>query len=91
MSQVKVYTMKICPNCKILKQILDESGIIYTETDMTTPEAMTELTMNNVFTLSAPVLQIHDRFYTTDDMFDGDTIDRKKLDEIIAQENPTGV
>jgi glutaredoxin 3 len=84
MSQINVYTTNICPNCKTLKQILGDSGIAYNEIDMTTPAAMTELTMNNVFTMSAPVLQIQNRFYTTENIVNGDTIDRKKVDNIIA-------
>jgi hypothetical protein len=50
----------------------------YNEIDMTTPAAMTELTMNNVFTMSVPVLQIQDRFYTTENIYNCNTIDYKK-------------
>jgi len=50
---------------------------------MTTPEAMTELTMNNVFTMSAPVLKIRDTFYTTNELIKNDAIDRQKVEEII--------
>lgn len=64
--------------------MLKDSGIAYSEADMATPEALTELTMNNVFTMSAPVLQVRDRFYTTDEMFEGDAIDRQKVEDIIA-------
>lgn len=41
---------------------------------MATPEALTELRVNGVFTLAAPVLQADDKFYTVDDLFDGDNI-----------------
>jgi hypothetical protein len=41
---------------------------------MSTPEALTELRVNGVFTLAAPVLQADDKFYTVDDLFDGDNI-----------------
>jgi hypothetical protein len=51
---------------------------------MSTPEALTELTMNSVFTMSAPVLQIQNRFYTTNEMFNGDSINRQKVEDIIA-------
>lgn len=52
--------------------------------DMSTPAALTELTMNSVFTMSAPVLQIRNRFYTTKELFNGDNIDRQKVEDIIA-------
>lgn len=84
MPEITIYSTKICPNCQILKQILKDSEIPYDEMDMNTPAALTELTMNSVFTLSAPVLQIRNRFYTTSDMFSGDTIDRRKVEDIIA-------
>ena len=83
MSGIIVYTTKICPNCKTLKQILKESGIVFAETDMTTPAALTELAMNNVFTMSAPVLQVQDNFYTVDDIMDGDSVDRQKVESLV--------
>jgi hypothetical protein len=42
--------------------------------DMATPKALTELRVNGVFTLAAPVLQVEDRFYTAEDLFDGDKL-----------------
>ena len=55
--------------------------------DMNTPKALTELTMNNVFTMSAPVLKIRNTFYTTNELFkdNSDAIDRQKVEEIISQ------
>jgi hypothetical protein len=41
---------------------------------MGTPEALTELRINGVFTLSAPVLQEEDNFYTLEDLFSGDNL-----------------
>ena len=38
------------------------------------PEALTELRINGVFTLSAPVLQEEDNFYTLEDLFSGDNL-----------------
>jgi len=86
MSQVTVYSTKICPNCQTLKQILKSSKITYNEMDMSTPKALTELTMNNVFTMSAPVLQIRNTFYTTNELFEdnNDAIDRHKVEQIIS-------
>lgn len=83
MSEIIVYTTKICPNCKTLKQILKESGIVYAETDMTTPAALTELAMNNVFTMSAPVLKVQDNFYTVNEIMDGDSVDRQKVESLL--------
>jgi len=42
--------------------------------DMSTPGALTELRINGVFTLSAPVLEADDLFYTVEELFIGDTL-----------------
>ena len=83
MSEIIVYTTKICPNCKTLKQILKESGVVFSETDMTTPAALTELAMNNVFTMSAPVLRVQDNFYTVNEIMDGDFVDRQRVEILV--------
>jgi glutaredoxin len=69
-----VYTTKTCPKCEQLKKALKGWGADFENIDMGTPEALTELRVNGVFTLAAPVLQIDDKFYTVDDLFDGETI-----------------
>jgi len=75
-----VYSTETCPRCEQLKNVLKEWKIEFQETDMATPEALTELRINGVFTLTAPVLQVDDEFYTLEDLFDGETIrDLKKM------------
>ncbi|VVB63325.1 Uncharacterised protein [uncultured archaeon] len=69
-----VYSTRTCPKCEQLKRTLKGLGIYFETMDMATPEALTELRVNGVFTLAAPVLQADDKFYTVDDLFDGDNI-----------------
>lgn len=69
-----VYSTKACPKCEQLKRSLKGLGVDFEILDMATPEALTELRVNGVFTLAAPVLQADDKFYTVDDLFDGDNI-----------------
>ncbi len=69
-----VYSTLTCPKCEQLKKTLKGWGTEFETMDMGTPEALTELRVNGVFTLAAPVLQIDDKFYTVDDLFDGETI-----------------
>lgn len=64
MTKILVYSKKDCPNCDTLKQLLKRENIEYQTINIFTPEAMTELAMNNVITRSAPVLQIDKKFYT---------------------------
>jgi len=71
---LKVYSTKSCPKCEQLKAELKREGLPYENLDISTPEALTELRVNGVFTLSAPVLQEDDRFYTVEDLFSGDIL-----------------
>ncbi len=69
-SEVRVYTTEKCPRCKQLKGLLKSHEITYEEMNMATPEALTELRMRDIFTISAPVLQIDESFLTSKDLFD---------------------
>ncbi len=69
-----VYTTKTCPKCEQLKKKLKAHGADFQDMDMSTPQALTELRVNGVFTLAAPVLQIDDKFSTVEELFDGETI-----------------
>lgn len=70
----RVYSTRACPRCEQLKRALQDAGIPFEDLDMAMPEALTELRINGVFTLSAPVLQADERFYTTEDLFEGDRL-----------------
>jgi glutaredoxin len=70
----KVYSTKTCPKCEQLKKALISEGISFENLDMSTPEALTELRVNGVFTLSAPVLQAGESFYTVEELFDGERL-----------------
>ena len=67
-----VYSTKACHKCEQLKKALKGWGTDFEIMDMGTPEVLTELRVNGVFTLAAPVLQVDDKFYTVDDLFDGE-------------------
>lgn len=75
-----VYTTRTCPKCQQLKEALHKDGVDFSEVDMSTPQALTELRINGVFTLSAPVLQAGESFYTVEDLFAGESLsDLKKI------------
>lgn len=77
----RVYSTKSCPKCEQLKAALGKAGITFENVDMSTPEALTELRVNGVFALSAPVLQAEEDFYTVEDLFDGESL--RDLSEIL--------
>ncbi len=81
--KVQVYTTDLCPNCKRLKKALESQKKAYKEVKMATSEALTELNMNGVFTMAAPVLQVEDTFYTYEKLFKGDDLDLELLKRIL--------
>jgi len=70
----RVYSTNSCPKCEQLKKALAKAGLSFENLDMTTPEALTELRISGVFTLSAPVLQVEEKFYTVEDLFQGERL-----------------
>ena len=83
MQQIQIYSTVNCPNCRVLKQFLENKNIQYKEVDMATPAALTELRMNGVFTMSAPVLQVGSRFFTTKELFSQERIDQSRLESLL--------
>lgn len=83
MQEIQLYSTTNCPNCRVLKQFFETRNIQYKEVNMATPTALTELRMNGVFTMSAPVLQIGSRFFTTKELFSQEKIDQSRLESLI--------
>ena len=79
MQGIIIYSTKNCPNCRVLKQFLEHAKVQYTEVDMATPAALTELRMNGVFTMAAPVLQIGTKFHIYNELFTQDRINQEKI------------
>jgi glutaredoxin len=73
-----LYTLEDCPNCEMLKEYLKKKGIPFSERDMSTAESLTDLRVNGVFVMEAPVLRGGDTFLTSDDLF---SQDRGKVQE----------
>jgi len=70
----RIYSTHSCSKCEQLKAALGKAGIPFENQDMSTPESLTELRINGVFTLSAPVLQADDKFYTVEELFSGEKL-----------------
>jgi len=83
MADIVVYTTQTCPRCVRLKKVLEENNVSYREADMSTPESLTELRVNGVFTNEAPVLQIDETFLTGDDLFRGNDVNTDALVDIL--------
>jgi len=76
-------TLEICPNCNALKKYLDKKGLEYTEIDMTTPEAITTLRVNNRFDTQAPILQADNEFMGVGMLFFNNQINKLIVDEFL--------
>ena len=83
MQSIIIYSTKNCPNCRVLKQFMESEKVEFTEVDMATPAALTELRMNGVFTMAAPVLQIGNKFHTYNELFTQDRINQGTVESII--------
>jgi len=70
----------------MLKKAIKKGGYKYSERDLSTAEALTELRVNGVFVNEAPVLQRGEEFYTTADLFPKGMLDDKKLGSILSGE-----
>lgn len=83
MQEIQIYSTVNCPNCRVLKHFFETRNIQYKEVDMATPAALTELRMNGVFTMSAPVLQVGSRFFITKELFSQERIDQSRLESLL--------
>lgn len=82
-SNITIYTLPNCTNCDRLKKELARKGLAFEERNMSSADSLTELRFNGIFTLSAPVLQIGEDFFTSKDLFDAGNVNReiaKKLE-----------
>jgi Glutaredoxin and related proteins len=84
MSKIIIYTTDVCPKCKLLKGFFQSKEIAYEEMNMGTPDALTELAMNNIFTNVAPVLQVDETFLTYKEIFTGTEVNADKILPLIA-------
>lgn len=87
---IKVYVkLKGCPICEALKTFLTNENLWFQTVDIATAYALTELSMNNVFTTMAPVLQIDDNFYKANQFSDGITFQPDKVRQILQDNDIT--
>ena len=79
---IKVFTLPVCPKCHILMDKMEELGIKFEEVTMTDPEPQTELLMNDIYTITTPVLFVNDKYYVNEKIFDGDRI-REDISQLL--------
>ena len=67
--KLTVYTSKKCPRCKALKKWLRAHSLSFKEKNIGDTEIMASLVMRNIFVLSAPALEIGDKIFLSDQIF----------------------
>lgn len=72
---ISIFSLPCCPRCDELKKYLSKKGIVVQHMEMDSAEGITELRINGRFDMVAPVLQIDDKFYGSDEMFPNGVFD----------------
>lgn len=76
-----VYSLPLCPRCETLKQKLGNMGLEYEERSMDSAESKVDIIIAlGAVPMSAPVLRVGDKFFTVDELFDGDIFNGVDLD-----------
>lgn len=83
--KIIVYTSNGCPKCTLLKEWLKDKNAEFEEKSIEDINVMTELVMRNLVVMSAPALEVEEAFYTEDQIFNGDSLARSKILEILEQ------
>jgi glutaredoxin len=78
-----LYTLENCLNCEILKEYLEKKGIPFAEQDMASADSLTDLRVNGVFVMEAPVLRGGDTFLTSEDLFSRGALQEGILDRVL--------
>jgi hypothetical protein len=80
MAELILYSQKKNPQCEILRGVLKEEGIAFSESDIRKPESIRELIHAGCHALEPPVIKLIDGstimgFFTNDDLFwDGEIV-----------------
>ncbi|MHC1627411.1 MAG: glutaredoxin family protein [Candidatus Nezhaarchaeales archaeon] len=83
MTKIKLYVSPQCPRCEVLKKALNEMGVKYDVLDISESDVMADLVMRDIFLTETPALEVGDRFFYAEDLFNGDKLLINKLREIL--------
>ena len=83
MTKVKLYVSPQCPRCEVLKKALNEMGVKYDVLDISESDVMADLVMRDIFLTETPALELGNRFFYAEDLFNGDKLLIDKLREIL--------
>ena len=82
MVEITLYTVENCPRCEKVRNEITYKPIQIK--NMSDPEILTDLRCRGVFTVSAPILQIDDNFYSSE-LFNADNLNIELLSKILSK------
>ena len=84
---ITVFSLPICPKCKLLKNHLEASKIPYIDASLTDlledADTMTELHMQGITFRAAPVLKVGESYHGPEEFFNGGNLDIKRLERLL--------
>lgn len=83
MAEITIYTVENCPKCEQLKSSIPDKD--YQVKNMSDPEVLTYLRCHEIFTMTAPVLQVNDQFFTTSELFKDGTLQIIDLSVVLSE------
>jgi len=84
--EITVYTLEVCPNCELLKLCLKKLDVSYNERDMAGAEALTDLRLNGVFAMEAPVFQVNNQYFESKDIFENGNVNESFVANLVKGE-----
>jgi glutaredoxin len=81
--KLRVYTTPKCIRCRQLKRWLKIKGFEFEELDLSNTEVQADLVMKDVYSTSSPILEVGKRFIMANEIFEGERLNEKVLQEAL--------
>ena len=84
---ITIYSLPICPKCKLLKNHLEATKTAYIDDSLTKlledADTMTELHMRGITFKAAPVIKVGESYHEPEEFFDGEKLNVEKLRRLL--------
>ena len=80
---ITVFSLPVCPKCKLLKAYLAANKIPYQEGSLEDAEVIAEMRCSGFFGMSAPVISVTEGYIGPEEFFDGGQLNVEKLRRLL--------
>ena len=80
---ITVFSLPVCPKCKLLKAYLAANKIPYQEASLEDAGTIAEMRCSGFFGMSAPVIGVAEGYYGPEEFFDGEKLNEEKLRRLL--------